>query len=95
MVSGNFEELEEKLSSRLPAIALETGGLVTETSQDMAIVLRTREDLEKDHLSETCLAAENASALDGEDRQNRENRAAFAILAMFGTTINRTNFPML
>lgn len=50
MVLGNFEELEEKLSSRLPAIALETGGLVTETSQDMAIVLRTREDLEKDHL---------------------------------------------
>ena len=49
MVLGNFEELEEKLSSCLPAIALETGGLVTETSQDTAIVLRTREDPEKDH----------------------------------------------
>ena len=74
MVLGNFEELEENLSSRLPAIALETSGLVMETSQDMAIVLRTREDLEKDHLSETCLAAENASGLDAEDRENRENR---------------------
>ena len=95
MVLGNFEDLEEKLSSRLPAIALKTGGLVTETSQDMAIVLRTREDLEKDQFSETCLAAENASALDAKDRQNRENRAAFAILAMFGTIINRTHFPML
>ena len=61
----------------------------------MAIVLRRREDIEKDHLSETCLAAENASALGAEERQNRENRAAFAILAMFGTIINRTHFPML
>ena len=52
-------------------------------SQDMAIVLRRREDIEKDHLSETCLAAENASALGAEERQNRENRAAFAILATF------------
>ena len=74
MVLGNFEELEEWLSSHLLAIALETGGLVTETSQNMAIVLRRREDLAKDHLSETCLAAENASGLDAEDRENRENR---------------------
>jgi len=34
-------------------------------------------------------------ALGAEDRQNRENRAAFAILAMFSTIINRTHFPML
>ena len=33
-------------------------------SQDMKIVLGRREDLEKDHLSETCLAAENAAALE-------------------------------
>jgi len=61
----------------------------------MAIVLRRREDIEKDHLSETCLAAENASALGAEERQNRENRAAFAILATFGIIINGTYFSML
>ena len=61
----------------------------------MAIVLRRREDLEKDHLSETCLAAENASAHGAKDRQNRENREALAILAMFSTIINRTYFSML
>ena len=33
-------------------------------SQDMKIVLGRLEDLEKDHLSETSLAAENAAALD-------------------------------
>ena len=33
-------------------------------SQDMKIVLGRREDLEKDHLSETCLAAEHAAALE-------------------------------
>ena len=60
-------------------------------SQDMAIVLRTREDLEKDHLWSL---AENASALGTEDRQNRENRVAFAILAMFGTIMSRTRFPL-
>ena len=38
-------------------------------SQDMKIVLGRLEDLEKDHLSETSLAAENAAALDASMRR--------------------------
>ena len=38
-------------------------------SQDLKIVLGRQGDLEKDHLSETCLAAENAASLDASMRR--------------------------